>query len=565
MRVGAGVSMRGLVVRVACLIATAWLGSLPAQETSVRTKYRVKQVAAGLIYVDGGSEDGLSEGMRLRVFHLAPGDAIMRRRDVGSIAIFAVAANSAACEIKESTSMIQVGDDAELYQEDAQVVEMVRSSKSVRKHAQVVSFTQGDPIEDELREFVPNKLPSPEVNRIRGMVSFQQDMIVDHASGIHTYQEGAVVRVNMTRIGGTYWNVIGYWRGRLNTQTGSNSITTLNDLLNRTYQIGLYYNNPTSKYVAGFGRFLLPWANSLNTMDGGYFGRRIHKTFTVGMFAGSTPDPTAWNYDPTRQIAGSFINYEHGSYETVRVSSTAGAAVTRSHWAPERQFLFFENTISFNTKVSIYHDLETDRLAKPLVANGNNGVRLARSFLTFRYQPIKRLAIDLSHNYFRDVPTFDTRLIGTGLLDQFLFQGFSGGFRFDVLKSLNLYANLGEARRDSDTKAQLNYMGGLVLNHFMKLPFRADLRYSKFNSSFGSGSYESIDFSRQIGDKFRVDFQGGQQNLKSSFTSQSRARYINTNLDYLIGRHYFLGYGWTLYRGGVQNYDQTFVNLGYRF
>src|ERR1035438_1553134 len=40
----------------------------------------------------------------------------------------------------------------------------------------------------------------------------------------------------------------------------------LQDILNRTYQIGLYYNNPNSRYVAGIGRFLLPWAPSLSTI-----------------------------------------------------------------------------------------------------------------------------------------------------------------------------------------------------------------------------------------------------------------------------------------------------------
>ena len=72
-------------------------------------------------------------------------------------------------------------------------------------------------------------------------------------------------------------------------------------------------------------------------------------------------------------------------------------------------------------------------------------------------------------------------------------------------------------------------------------------------------------FSRQLGDRLRFDFQGGQQNVKSSFSSQSRARYINSNLDYLIGLHYILGFGWTAYRGNVQDYDQLFINLGYRF
>ena len=109
----------------------------------------------------------------------------------------------------------------------------------------------------------------------------------------------------MTRIDGSYWNFTGYWRGRLSNQSGA-APQTVTDLLNRTYQIGAYYNNPNSNYVAGFGRFLLPWAPSLSTIDGGYFGRRLGKHFTTGMFAGSTPNPTAWNYDPNRQMAGSF-------------------------------------------------------------------------------------------------------------------------------------------------------------------------------------------------------------------------------------------------------------------
>ena len=373
----------------------------------------------------------------------------------------------------------------------------------------------------------------------------------------------------------------------------------MNDLLNRTYQIGLYYNNPNSRYVGGVGRFLLPWAPSLSTIDGGYFARRLGKSFTTGLFAGSTPNPTAWNYDPNRQMAGSFVAYEAGSYETVRYTSTAGAAVTRSHWHPERQFLFFENSLMVGTKLSIYDDTEVDKLAPALTSNGISAPRLARSFATIRWQPVKRLALDVSHNYFRDVPTFDLRLLGTGLLDQFLFQGFSGGFRLDVFRGINLYGSLGRSRREGDTKPSFNYMGGLVLPrlpglphlpglprvrwHVPRLPLltalpripglpgvpsiglRTDLRYSKFSSSFGAGSYASVTFSRQFTEKLRLDIQAGEQTLVSPFTSQTRTKFVNNTLDYLIGNHYILGAGWTMYHGGTQNYDQTFVNFGYRF
>jgi hypothetical protein len=92
-----------------------------------------------------------------------------------------------------------------------------------------------------------------------------------------------------------------------------------------------------------------------------------------------------------------------------------------------------------------------------------------------------------------------------------------------------------------------------------------DLRYSRFNSSFGSGSYESVTLTRQMGDKLRFDLQAGLQNISSSYTNQTRTKYGSASLDYLIGTHFLLGSGWTLYRGGAQDYDQLFLNFGYRF
>lgn len=567
-------------------VTAAWLALAAlvcAQTPSVRGSYHVKQIAAGAVYLDGGSDDGLKEGMHLQVFRVAAGAAQMSRKQVAEITVVAVASISAVCEVKEGGQPIEVGDAAELSYEDTQSIQLVRSSKSIRHVAQTVSFTEGDPLDEELRAYVPHN-PSPEVNKIRGQISFEQTAIFDHTSGMQTMQEGMVVRMDLTRIGGSYWNFTGYWRGRLSSQSGVPQQQTLNDLLNRTYQIGLFYNNPNSRYVAGVGRFLLPWAPSLSTIDGGYVGRRLGRNFVTGVFAGSTPNPTAWNYDPNRQMAGSFVSYETGSYETVRYTSTAGAAVTRSHWHPEREFLFFENTITVGTRISIYDDTEVDKLAPALTSDGISRPRLARSFATFRIQPVKRLALDISHNYFRDTPTFDLRLLGTGLLDQFLFQGLSGGMRLTLFRGIEAYGSLGRNKREGDTKASFNYMGGLVLPRLPGLPriprlarwlpglpgfgglaFRTDLRYSKFSSSFGAGSYASVTVSRQFTDKIRLDLQAGEQTLVSPFTPQTRTSFVNNMLDYLIGNHYVLGAGWTFYHGGTQNYDQTFVNFGYRF
>jgi hypothetical protein len=40
---------------------------------------------------------------------------------------------------------------------------------------------------------------------------------------------------------------------------------------------------------------------------------------------------------------------------------------------------------------------------------------------------------------------------------------------------------------------------------------------------------------------------------------------VTSNFDWFVGLHYFLGGGYTIYRGDIQSYDQWFLNLGYRF
>ena len=169
-----------------------------------------------------------------------------------------------------------------------------------------------------------------------------------------------VARFEMTRIFGTYWNFYGFWRGRFSTLSGPAAPATVSDLINRTYTLSLQYNNPSSPLVAGGGRLYLPWATSLDMMDGGYVGRRVGEHVTLGVFGGTTPDPTSYDYNPNGKLAGTFINFSGGSWETTRYSTTFGLALSAIDWHANRQFFFSETSIAFANKFSIYDAMEVD-------------------------------------------------------------------------------------------------------------------------------------------------------------------------------------------------------------
>lgn len=535
--------------------------------SEVRTQFRVKYVAEGAVYLDGGRAAGLEEGHRLEVRRpkQAASETAGPEAPVAQLVVVSVAEASAVCEVRSGEGELREGDVAALVAEDVAALIEKRAASGQRRYLQVLTFSEGDPLEEEVRDSMPRP-PSPAVNRARGRIGFDYSGVRSRTGGSSSSTAvGVVLRADVTRIAGTFWNFSGYWRGRLNSRSsGSGQTQTLLDLIQRTYHLQFDYVNPNSRWVAGFGRLYVPWASSLNTIDGGYFGRRLGRHAVTGLFAGSTPDPTSWNYNPNRRLAGVFVNFEGGHFQTFRYSSSIGGGASLLGGKLERPFGFVENSFAFGRKVTLYNSLEMDR--PRLVAPGTRStLGVARSFVTVRVQAHPRLALDLNHNFFRDFPTFDPQLVGTGLLDKLLFQGFSAGLRAELPGRISATFSAGRSSKSEDPRGSWNQLYGLTFQEIPGLHVRADLRYSRFDSAFGRGQYRSLAFSREIGEGFRWEITGGDQRFASPLTQQSRSRFVTAQGDWFIGRHYFLGTGLTVQRGPQNDYEQWFVNLGYRF
>jgi hypothetical protein len=542
--------------------------SAPSQANpDVRLAFKVKYVAEGIAYLDGGSNNGLTEGMKLVVKEIDPSvkPTAGKKEDVQPIAdltVASVAQSSSVSEVHNATQPVKVGDWAYLSSEDTQSLVAQRSLSATRKYPVVVAFSEGDTLDEEARVEVPRP-PLPEINRVRGSIGFDYSGVASHdgAGGLSS-NAGMMIRTDITRINGTYWNLQGFWRGRINKQSYTDQ-PTLQDLINRTYTIGLTYDNPHSSWVAGFGRLYLPWAPSLDSIDGGYVARRLTKGVTAGIFAGSSPDPTSWSYNPDLRIGGGFVNFEGGSYDDFRYSSTSGVGLNMLKWKIDRPFVFFENGFSYKRYLSIYHSLQADS------PSGNSqvtapGAGVGRSFLTVRIEPVERVEFSINHTYFRDIPTYSAQLIGTGLLDKYLFQGFSGGVRVEAMKDLWVYTTLGRSNRSGDAKASWNQLYGVTVGRLPWLGVRSDVHYTKFNSSFGNGSYESVSLSRIFRETLRWEVLGGRQSFVSP-TLNDTSHFVTGNFEASLGRNYFVQTGYTWNRGASQNYDQWIVTFGYRF
>lgn len=536
-----------------------------------RTKFHVRYVNGSNVYIDGGRNADLTEGMIL-VLPQSPqkeaSDPTNKAVEPGIIAelrVVAIASTSAVCEVTASTRALVEGDVVALKESEAERIEEKKQLGNTRSYPMIVSFTAGDPLDEEVREELPRP-PLPEINEARGRFGFDISSIrsLGQQPSTTSTMYGFVARADFTRIWGTHWNLNGYYRGQLETAS-TPSQPTIQDLINRTYVMALTYENPDSKWTAGFGRLYLPWATSLEVIDGGYFGRKPTTGTVVGLFAGSTPDPTAWDYNPNRRIGGMFFNAHGGDYATFRYSSTVGAGVDLMKWDINRPFVFTENDFSWKRFVSVYHSMQLD---KPSANPGTPAISagLGQSFLSVQVRITPRATLELNDTYLRNIPTYDAVLVGTGLLDQYLFQGLTGGARVDLPWHITPYFSGGQSNTSTDSGKSWNMQGGLTLS---KIPYtgglQIDARYANFNSNFASGTYKTLTITRTLADRFQLNVQGGRQGFTSALTTNTGSWFANAYVDTNLGSKFFLETGYTTQRGGSNDYDQLTTTFGYRF
>ena len=528
------------------------------------------------MYIDAGRNADLQEGMKLSVVE-APPDGVIAEGiqyrgypHVAELVVSSVSDSSAVCDVVQTIGELKVGQAAFLTPESVQVRHESELVADQDKYPILVTFSYGDPLDEEVRETKEAQVTrlSP-LQRLQGRIGFNYGG-TQESGGFTSRQMGLVLDADMHNIGGTYWNFIGSWRGNYGRSStslpgaGTQSLT-LTDLVNRTYRIGFTYQSPYSPVTVGVGRLFIPWAPSLSTIDGGYFGRKITRKVTFGFFGGSTPDPSSWSYNPNQHVAGTLVNVEYGSFDHLRMYSTVGVALTSIQWKVARQFAFFENTWSWKQYVSFYNSLQADAArTSPLVNGGSNPTEVSQSFSTLHFQPIKLFGFGVNHNYFKTLPTFDPRLLGTGLLDQFLFQGFSGDVRIALPMHIGLFASLGESKTTTDKRNSLNQAYGLSLGRLWKTGMLMDLHYSKFNSAFGSGKYQSFSLSKSFTDSFRVQVYGGHQIFNTVLSNNTNSNFVNGVVDFNVGPRYFLqgNFGW--YGGPSLSYTQWSSVFGYR-
>jgi hypothetical protein len=176
--------------------------------------FHVKYISDGAVYLDAGRNAGLEDGMILHLVHADPDggatEAVRFRSEepVADLKVFSVADSSSACEIVSAREDVQVGDLAFLTPGSVHQREDHKNEAESANYPVVVSFSYGDPLDEEIRErTVPHNGP-PIDNRVRGRIGFDYGGIRE-PGGLSSKMTGLMLQADMTHIGGTHWNFTG--------------------------------------------------------------------------------------------------------------------------------------------------------------------------------------------------------------------------------------------------------------------------------------------------------------------------------------------------------------------
>jgi len=533
-----------------------------AQDENPHISFRVKAVAEGAAYLEGGRNAGLAKSMRLSVREPSPaGPSGMRSAGatIAELEVTSVAQSSAVTKVLSSNRPVRPGDWAYLSAEDAKLL----VANNVAPLQSASNVVPSGPKVEQLRNSSSVADTSP-TNRLEGRIGL--DSSGYNSSGATQGRSrtlGINVWTHSTRLFGTHWNLEGYWRTRYTKSTMplQDPMEYYND---RAYLMELTYDNPDSPWVAGVGRLYLPWAPVLDTLDGGYVGCHLGWTATAGVFLGSIPNLNTWHYSPNQRIGGGFVNFK-GDRGDFHYDLTTGGGMVTQVWQIDRPFMLLDTSVSYKSRLMLYYSLVFDSPQGVTTQGIKPGAGIDRSYLTANYAVNKYVKLMAVHNYFRDVPTLATQLVGTTTMNKLVYQGVIPGLSITPHRFVTLGVMLNQGSKTGDAKRSLNQIYSVTWNQIPHTSVRADLRYSKFVSPFCQGNLQQLTFSRpSVG---RVSWVGqiGRQDITSPFTTNTRFTYADLSLDTNLGWRTFLQSGVTIEHGLTMNSQSWYLSLGYRF
>jgi hypothetical protein len=518
----------------------------PATATPRWSQAHVTYVTSRTVYVDAGTDAGITEGMRL--------DIIRAGLVVATLKATYLSTQRTSCEITSSTVAIVVGDTVRFL--PAQAPAAASASDSSTGH-----------VSSEL----PRESPAMLLKTLgfRGRVGLRQLMIAQRDSGSASLsQPAADVRLDASSIAGSVIGLTLDVRGRHTTASGIGGLTTPTTTAT-VYQAALTLNSRGERLRATLGRQYADALASVSLFDG-LTASWEQPRWSVGAMAGVQPEPVQLGLSSALREYGAFATVRAAPGSTTVWSLTSGAVGSYQGSEINREFLVEQATIR-TRRASLYVVQEIDANRGWKRAAGQSALSPTSTFALLRVDAAQDLSLIAGVDGRRNVLLIRDRGTPESAFDDAMRRGAWGGLDASVSSHVRLGADA-RLSDDGSGRTARSWTGSLNVFGLTTLGVGGRLRSTIYSTDVSTGMMHVAALSVGSIGPARVELNGGLRSERfpsapgdTSSVARNNVRWFGADADIGIAGSWYLLISTTRQRGGWEGSDQVYTSLTYRF
>lgn len=514
--------MRNSILMLVFLaIATATLAS-DAEQTA-----KVTYVSGASIYVDAGSDDGVVDGGEFRI--VRDGETVARLK------VIYLSAHRSSCEILETSGEILVGDAAVYEPAAAAPAKKQEKAKSRSRRS---------------RPF-------------RGRIGVQFLSVSDRSSSSSDFTQPALnLRLSGQDLGSSGLGLDVDVRARQTNRTLSDGSTD-DDSRTRVYRMALDWTGREVPVRITLGRQFQPAMASLSIFDGvsaSWNGER----WSAGILTGSQPDGVDFGLSTDVKEHGAYFQYRRSGEEGRKLALTTGLVGSYEESEINREYVYLQ-TIYSTRKISLYLTEEVDFNRGWKKELGESSVDSSATYLNMRYRVTDNLSVRAGYDNRRNIRLYrDRETPETEFDDDYrtgLWAGTSYRFAGHYRAGIDFRSSSGGSIGDSDHLTGTFGVYGLTDRRI-----GAGVRLTHYSSDLLEGDLYSVYGSVNLVESVRLQLSGGIREEQDSFGSgPQQETWYGLDIDWQLGRRWYVLASYNRETGDLEEIDQFYTALSYRF
>lgn len=523
-------SARGRFLRCGLAMAAAALvSSASATERDGAGAFRTATVTyttSSTAYLNVGSRDGLETGALVEVLR----DGAV----AASIPVKEVTASRSACALSQGAD--------------------VRPGDRARFRAAAARPTPA-----------PSK-PSPSPRRrdvgLHGRVGIRWLWVRDRAElGQDFHQPALDLRLEGSQIGGEPFDLSVDVRARRTYRTDENGDKDIEGR-SRVYLLnGSWRGGPVRLTL---GRQFASSLSNVNVFDG-FRGEYSGRRWSVGLFAGTQPDPANYTFSTDVREAGLYGEVRNQPGRALRWAVTGGVVASTAEGATNRDFLYVQahlesRVVSFHAAQEVDINRGWRRDAEDSALSGTS------TFAFVRVRPTKTFTLDAGYDNRRNVRLWRDRETPETDFDDSFRQGVWAGVEWRPRNRFLLGVS-GRNSRGGDAGSSSAYTLNLGVLRISSVHLDLRSRTTRYLTPRLDGWLESLSAAMDLGSMVRLEVHGGiRRETFLLIGSEDRSlSWIGSDLDVMIGRHWYLSLAVERTSGADEDTDQAYATFCYRF